>query len=335
MAEPVPPMPSAQNPPQAPIDAAIVQKAAQWMARLWADDANEADRLACHRWRAAHPDHERAWRRLGAFDDKLQGVPQHAAPVLMEPAAKGGLSRRRALQVLGLAVVVTGTVPIVRESQVWRLLASKHSTRVGEIREVVLVDGTRVLLNTASAIDVRFSADAREVVLREGEILVTTHPDPATPVRPFTVRSRHGTVRALGTRFTVAQHEFVSRVAVYEGAVEIRPVHAVAPALRLDAGLSTSFSDSDVHRLESALAHHGPAWPQGLLVAENMRVRDFLHELGRYRTGLLRCSPEVADLQVTGVFSLADTDRALANLALALPVELIYRTRYWVTVRGR
>jgi transmembrane sensor len=42
----------------------------------------------------------------------------------------------------------------------------------------------------------------------------------------------------------------------------------------------------------------------------------------------------VAALRVTGVFPLRDTDRALRNLELALPVAVVRRTGYWVTVRA-
>jgi transmembrane sensor len=77
------------------------------------------------------------------------------------------------------------------------------------------------------------------------------------------------------------------------------------------------------------------AWAQGLLVAEHMRVQDFAGTLGRYRSGILRCDPLAADLRISGVFSLTDTDRALESLALALPVTVAYRTRYWVTILPR
>ena len=60
-----------------------------------------------------------------------------------------------------------------------------------------------------------------------------------------------------------------------------------------------------------------------------------LAEIARYRPGIVRCAPEVANLEVSGVFSLEDTDRALLNLTLGLPVDLVYRTRYWVTVQAR
>jgi transmembrane sensor len=319
--------------PEPPIAPAIVQRACEWMARLWSDEASDADRTACYRWRAEHPDHERAWRRLQVVEDKLYSVPRDVARhVLREPAAKA-YTRRRALRLLGLGIAASGIAWAVRD-EIWRIGASSHSTRAGEIREITLPDGTRVTLATASSVDLRFDDRERLVILRTGEILVSTASDPQAPSRPFRVQNRHGTVRALGTRFTVRQNADDSRVDVLEGAVEVRPLRMPGSAVRIDAGRGVTFS-AERTRAPETIQGNTAAWFRGVLVAENMRVGDFVAELDRYRPGLLRCDPAVAHLRVTGVFSLRDTDRALNNLTLALPVTVVYRTRYWVTVQAR
>ncbi|MGQ2995919.1 FecR domain-containing protein [Variovorax sp.] len=315
-----------------PLDPAVVRRAAEWMARLWSSEASDQDRAACEHWRAQHPDHERAWNRLQSFEDKLHALPREAARhALREPVRTG---RRRALQLLGLTAAVGGIAAALRGTETWQLAASDHSTRTGEIREIALPDGTRVVLGTATAIDLRFDAHERRLVLRAGEILVTTAPDPAGAHRPFRVHSRQGSVEALGTRFIVRQEAEASRVAVFEGAVAVRPARAPEAMVRVGAGQGTVFF-ADRAQAPDAVADSAAAWTRGVLVAEDMRVADFVAELARYRPGVLRCDPEVAELRVTGVFSLRDTDRALENLALALPVSAAYRTRYWVTVRAR
>jgi transmembrane sensor len=63
-----------------------------------------------------------------------------------------------------------------------------------------------------------------------------------------------------------------------------------------------------------------------------MRLSDFAIEINRYRHGTVVCDPLVANLQITGVFSLTDTNRALANMAQSLSLELLYRTNFWVTI---
>ncbi len=318
------------RPAQPALDPAVLRQAAEWIAQLWSDDATDQDRADCARWRAGHPDHEQAWQGLLAFEDKLLGLPRDAARhALRRPTA--GTGRRRALRALGLGVIALGAGYAARNTDGWQRATADYRSATGDIRDLSLPDGTRVTLSTASAIDVRFSDTERLVLLRAGEILVATAHDPLA--RPFLVRTRHGSIQALGTRYSVRDDDDTSRVAVFEGAVNIRPVDAPGHAVRLDAGQGSRFSRDRVE-LPAPVGDDAAAWSRGLLVADGMRLESFAAELARYRPGILRCDPAVADLRVSGVFSLRDTDRALQNLTRGLPVAVVYRTRYWVTLRA-
>jgi transmembrane sensor len=78
-----------------------------------------------------------------------------------------------------------------------------------------------------------------------------------------------------------------------------------------------------------------PGWREGVLMAKNQPLGDFLRELSAYRPGVLRWEPELEALRVTGSFRLDDTDRVLALLAASLPLDVHSRTRYWVTLLPR
>ncbi|MFT3803618.1 MAG: FecR domain-containing protein [Burkholderiaceae bacterium] len=324
---------------EAAIDPAVVQRASEWMARLWSGEASADDIAGCEAWRAAHPDHERAWSRLQALDDQLGSrigaLPASTARrVLLEPAPS---SRRRIVRMLSALAVLGGAAYTVRGTDAWQLATAEYTAGTGQIRDLDLPDGTRVALDTASAIDVRYTDDERRIVLHTGRILVATAPDPLPTHRPLLVECAQGTVRALGTRFEVgrAQTPDMARVAVYEGALEIRLGRAAEAApLRLDAGWQTDISSEAIRPVRPA-RDADTAWTRGLLIAERMRVADLVAELARYRRGVLRCDDSAAELRVTGVFPLLDTDRALANLMVGMPVDVRYRTRYWATVHAR
>ena len=328
---PTPPLNSPDGADEA-LDAAVILRASEWLARLGADDASDADRAACARWRAEHPKHELAWNRLNDCDGRLRSLPRDVARHALRESASGARQgRRRLLQLLGLGVVVGGVAYAVRGTQAWQLATAAHSTATGDIRDLTLPDGTRVVLASASAIDVRFDDNERLLVLRAGQILVTTAPDPALAARPFRVRGRDGVVQALGTRFSLRQDDATSSVAVFEGAVEVRPTYAGSSPTRVDAGQGATFNADRVQAPE-AVPDSDAAWTRGMLVADNMRLDDLVAELARYRSGHLACDPAVGDLRVNGIFPLRDTDRALHNLTLALPVAISRHTRYWVTV---
>ena len=167
------------------------------MARLWSDDASEQDRADCARWRAQHPDHERAWQTLLAFEDKLAGVQPQAGGHALRRAVSG-TGRRRAMRLLGLGALLAGSGYALRGTDAWRGATADYHSGTGEIRALTLPDGTRLTLSTGTAIDLRFDANARLVLLLAGEILVATAPDPAATPRPFRVRGRHGTDAGAG-----------------------------------------------------------------------------------------------------------------------------------------
>ncbi|PLK49659.1 FecR domain-containing protein [Uliginosibacterium sp. TH139] len=332
--EPRTPMNAPAAPDATALSPAIIAKAAEWMARLWSEDARAEDKAACGQWRAAHPDHERAWQELQIFEDKLDGLPSELAHhVLREPADQAWQKRTTLRRLFGLAIVAGGAASLLRSTDTWQRGTADYATATGEIREIQLADGTSIVLATATRIDVRFDAQERRIVLHAGEILITTAPDPASVHRPFRVHGRHGRIEALGTRFSVRQDENASQVAVFEGAVELRSRRRPDLAIRISAGEGSHYSATRIAPL-TPVQESAAAWRNGVLLAENMRVADFVAELARYRPGLLRCDPAVAELRVSGVFSLRDTDRALQNLALALPLVPVYRTRYWVTLQA-
>lgn len=301
------------------------------MARLWSDEAGEDERVACARWRAEHPDHERAWQQLEVFAGKLDEVPRDIARQVLHKPAATHLSRREALRLLGVGLLGLGACELLRHSDGVQRLAADHSTRIGETRDLTLPDGTRVTLGSGTALDVRFTTGVRRLSLHAGEILVQTAHDNAAVHRPFRVHDRHGMVEALGTRFDVRVQSDTSHVSVFEGMVAVHPAHHPGATLCLNAGEGCSF-DADSAAPPAPARETEAAWAQGVLIAENMRVADFVADIDRYRSGVLRCDRQVADLRVSGVFSLRNTDRALHNLTLVLPVQLVWHTRYWVSV---
>jgi len=76
-------------------------------------------------------------------------------------------------------------------------------------------------------------------------------------------------------------------------------------------------------------------WARGILAVENIRLDEFAAELARYRPGIVRCDPAVAHLRITGAFQLNDTEAVLLNVIHLLPVDVVYRTRYWATLVPR
>ncbi|MDR2327328.1 MAG: FecR domain-containing protein [Acidovorax sp.] len=329
--------------PTEAIPPTVAREAVHWLLELGeASSASEAQHTQqqWQAWLAADPQHARAWQRIAEVDAQLRGLP---TPVALQTLTAPGMGRRHAVRLAVLLSAGTGGLLAAQHSDLgsyaWQQLAADWSTTTGQRHEAVLADGTRVLLNTATAVDVRYTATERLIVLRAGEILVQSapdhQPDAATGApRPLRVRTAEGLVRAIGTRFTVHQQNGRTAVAVLQGAVELQPAHHPQRSLRLDAGEQSHFTAQEVGATQD-LQQASAAWSEGMLVADDMPLAEFLAELSRYRSGVLRCAPDAAQLRVSGSYPLADTDRVLAALTRSLPVDIHTRTRWWVTVVRR
>jgi len=331
---------NAQMVGEAPIQAGLViseaaaDQAAEWLTLFMSGATTDDDRTRWQQWRTAHPDNERAWQHIEAVTARFKGLQGGAAYRSLMSTDKAKLDDRRKTLILLLGLGLTGAAGVAgSHSQSWHQLTADLSTGVGEQREWILQDGTRLMLNTASAVNVQFDERRRVVRLIAGEVRIVTAHGKKAAGRPFVVRTVEGTVRALGTVFTVRQQNGRTEVAVQESAVEIAPARSLHAVRVLMAGQHTSFSESEIAG-STETTEESVAWLQGRIIANEVRLKDFLAELGRYRRGVVRCDPAVADLRFSGVFPLDDVDDILALLPNSLPVRIRPRSRYWIMVEA-
>ncbi|MFJ4144021.1 FecR domain-containing protein [Pseudomonas sp. NPDC089734] len=304
-----------------PISREVARQAAHWLVLMHDQPVSAAQQQACARWRNSDPEHERAWQRVQHVQQQLGGLPPSMAMGTLNRERRQAMKR-----MLALAAVLPAGYLSYRfgAGQGWM---ADYRTSVGERRQLTLADGSVVDLNTDSAIDVRFDANQRFIRLVRGEILINTGTDAAR--RPLRVASEQGVMEPLGTRFSVRQLDGITQLAVLQGRVQATPAHA-APQV-IEAGEQRYFSADAFGPLRPA-NELATRWTQGQLVAENLPLRDFLQELGRYRPGRLHCDESASALRISGGFQLDNSDAILAALPTTLPVTVSYRTRYWVTV---
>ncbi|MFJ2284073.1 FecR domain-containing protein [Pseudomonas sp. NPDC087803] len=312
----------------------VVKQAIHWLLRLRNNHGNSRLSRQCEAWRAEHHEHELAWQRVQSLQAELshnlRAVPgAQVAFNTLENSAQG-LGRRQALKLLSGAVLMGSAAWLAKDTSAWQQWRADYATATGERRGFQLPDGTRIELNTASAVDLDYTAQQRLITLNRGEIIVTCggNDEGATFNRPLSVQSRHGTYEPNNARFILRQDSDCTRLTVSSGHVAI---HSGGVSVEASAG-QTYLVDHRQVRPAPPLDMDVGAWVDGLIVTRNMRLGDFLSEVGRYRQGFLTCASDVADLRLSGVFRLQDTDKLLAILPQTLPVQLRYRTRWWVTL---
>lgn len=306
----------------APETREAVRAAARWLALLDSGDASESDLLRLAQWRASSSLHEDAWQKAALLRARFSGLPGALAMATLDRPDAG---RRMLLkQALGVAALLPAAWLVTRELPLDAWTADLR-TSVGERRQVLLSDGTFVQLNTDSAVDIDLGA--RRVALLRGEVAVKVPADLS-----LTVQVPYGQVALNGGEVCLRLLDDACRVSVVNGAARLQPLRG--PAVLLQAGQQASLQAAGVSPAR-VLDAWPLGWREGVLRLDDRPLGELLHELRRYRPGLLRWAPELERLRVTGTFRLDDTDRVLALLAASLPVQVQSRTRYWVSLSAR
>lgn len=185
------------------------------------------------------------------------------------------------------------------------------STEIGERTLLVLADGSKVTLNTASAVHADYSGQERRVTLVRGEAFFDVAKDSN---RPFVVYAGSRHVVAVGTAFDVRLQDRQVKVTLVEGKVRVLRINgstavgATAPvqpesAVTLEAGSTLVARDDGADQLERLDTARATSWRSGNLVFDGERLSDVVAEMNRYsREQLVIGNPALAERRVSGVF---------------------------------
>jgi transmembrane sensor len=177
---------------------------------------------------------EQSWSSLGAHAEsaELMRYREEALAYARQTTGRRWLrpgpfvrARNRAALAAGFAILaLAGLWQLGRTG--WR--PEEYHTGLGEQRTIELADHSRIAIDSATRISVRFTSDARLIELKEGQAQFTVAHD---LTRPFKVKAGEQTIVALGTVFTVEYVDGRVSVAMMEGRVAVvgSPAHPASP----------------------------------------------------------------------------------------------------------
>lgn len=308
------------------------EQAIAWMVAMQSGRTDSNQSAQFEAWLQANVAHQKAWGELeGSLGRRL-----NALRVLerRKPSAVEGLkallveervNRRDVLRTIaGLGIVGAGLV-VFRESPQGQRWLADLSTGTGERRSFVLGDGSHLSLNACSAVDFDQDRSVRLLRLRQGELIVQVASDAN---RPFIVRSPHGEIRALGTRFLVRAEALGTAVTVLEHSVQLST--GTRKTLILQEG-DSAFLQRDSIQPMGMEQRFRAEWLEGRLRVDDEALSNVVEALRPYSVGFIRLGVDASNLRVTGVFSLDDPDRTLTTLGETLPIR-IRRFGPWLTL---
>jgi len=309
----------------------IQRQANDWYLRVQAPDCPAATHAACRRWRGEHPMHEAAFQQAATTwkqgvtlldDPELSAVLRQTERQLAAPAQR--IRWRWPVMV----AAATAAAVLMWVAPGWRAPPEapgvRHHAAVGEQRRIELEDGSALILDTDTAVVVRYGGHQRLIELETGQANFAVAHDAS---RPFKVRAAGGSVTALGTHFNVRVDAAASRAAVtlLEGRVVVEGPHSSssqhAPAT-LRPGQQLRFDHAGQWTTAEVDLHAANAWTRGTVQARDWPLAELLAEMNRYTPTQVRLAdPTLAELRVSGTFRTGDTEALTWVLEQGLPIR--------------
>ena len=327
----------------------LEDQAAKWVARLDDDRPSEATLSEFRQWARQSPAHQDAFEAYVAVWEKMNMLSQMVPP--RESEARQVLPWYQRFNTAPRLTACAMLLGLVFMLQPWLMSGNeRYTTAVGEQKTITLPDGSIALLNTSSAIELRYSKDRRVIYLAQGEAHFDVVKNPDVP---FEVHAGQGLVRAVGTAFGVYLRANDVEVVVTEGVVELdrlvaseessnspaaQPTVAVAPSgaeleksneaptrAQVSAGnLATYDRHTAKHILLAELEtiEDKVSWHQGLLVFDDEPLENVVAELSRYTTTkILIPERAVREMKVGGHFKVGDTEAIFEALQISFNIR--------------
>lgn len=222
---------------------------------------------------------------------------------------------RRAAKMV-LPVLALAVASVLLADPAWQ--TRDYRTSVADRRQLTLPDGSRLLLDAETHLQVRRHLRSRQVVLLQGRARFNVQ---HSAWRRFQVDAGPVHVRNYGTVFDVDRQGDLSEVTLWRGEVGVR-VDGSDAEQRLKPGQRLLAQAGSLSPPEAA----GPDradWTRGRLQFDRLPLSEVLRILQRYHDRpIVLDDPALGALLVSGVFDADRAETAVALLPDILPVQL-------------
>ena len=310
------------------IDQKLIDEAAEWQVKLTGGALSDAERVRHMEWLLEDPAHtdafeyvQEAYAGIGQHEQQIRAafasdlkVPSNQLAVASKPANASWVWPKFATGLAAVAALLF--VVFFPQTPFYDAPSDPHvySASAENMKNVKLMDGSRVTLFAGSQISVEMGEKARNVSLERGRAFFDVVSDKS---KPFFVNTGELQVRVVGTRFEVLKAAGFDRVSVNEGLVSVasQTSEIKSPAILIEPGtVATYAAESD----EPTLREVDPAviggWTDGVLRFKDQPLVEVLEHI-KLIYPELKVSLEGGDVSFSGTLVVTDAETMLLELS--------------------
>ena len=315
--------------------------ASDWLAKI---DRNitEQEKLALQTWLSLTPKNTEVLLEVAHLWDKMDDLsrlsalfPQTAPGTAKKYSGWFGAIAASVILVITLGFYQSGfNFSLFDQGKQSAVVAMQmnYETSVGESNTINLPDNSKIVLNTNSFVQVRYSSTARVIDLQRGEIHIDVAHDKS---RPLSVLASGKVIQAVGTAFNVEVRNELVELIVTDGKVlvasnddDIAKIDiddipkrllqnsmAVSKGEKIDLDL-TGKTIEHVVKVDPVEVATRLSWRHGNLIFRGESLAEAMAEISRYTdiTFEIADNDKLKKVQVAGMFKTGDVNGLLEVL---------------------
>ena len=220
-----------------------------------------------------------------------------------------------------------------------------YQTHTAENKEIILKDGSHIILGAETTLRTAYSEQQRNVELQGGEAYFKVAKDAS---RPFIVHIDGLKVKAIGTAFNIRKSSENTTVSVIEGIVGVTDLanvdfdlkslpeksQAINPSRNIHATTLTVGEQVNYAKGHNLFGYkvHDPrktlSWQGDVLFFSGEKLQDVFYTLNRYTTeDIIIIDPKIGNFIFSGTVNKHNIDQWFKGLSAVFPVTVITQNR--------
>lgn len=326
---------------QGAADEQRLDEASTWIAKL-DRSLSDQEKTALQAWLALTPDNVAVLFEVAQLWDKMDDLsrlsdlfPKNTANKSKMPAWLGAIAASIIFAVT-IGIYQSGLYePFLEQTDLSPIVALQRSyqTNVGESNTINLPDNSKIVLNTNSFVQVKYTQNARIIDLQRGEIHINVAHD---STRPLSVIAGGKVIQAVGTAFNVEVRSELVELIVTDGKVLVaqkqtfttnndfiamtkkspKSAIAISKGEKIELNLSGKIQEK-VTKVDAVDIATSLSWQQGNLVFRGESLADTMAEISRYTNIEFELSDDekLRQVRVAGMFKTGDVTGLLDVLS--------------------
>jgi len=269
---------------------------------------------------------------LSLTKDKRNAILHKIKAEINKPKAKLRTLYSKVAKIAAITIVLLSVTFLVTRSSTNNIIT--QSAAKGEIKTLLLPDGSKLILNANSSITYSTDFKNNRKVHLKGEAFFKVV---RNPKKPFTVETTQFKIKVLGTSFTIrAYQNYANTISVLSGKVEVNSKENPKEKIFLTKNQQLSFSKSRLPIRTNDSERDFLAWTKNIVILENTTLGETAEILkNKFKVTILFENTELEKLRITGKFKNENITTILKTIAEVKQLEIHFQTTNKIFIRKK